>query len=232
MKVFCENCNSEIYKGTFNSVSKIKPEFSDFINQFTNNNSLGYCTKCYTEPFKTAQSNYFNHKSELTEKHKNEIANIEPLISEIPIITLHNPQNWEYDILGIITAQTVTGTGIFAEISSNWTDFFGLESNSYNQKLKDSEGKCKSKLRLEAILKGGNAIIGTDIDYSEAGAGKGMLMVCFSGTAVKLRNFKELRFNLETFEKLNSVIEKMKILTDEIESLKKYQIISTHNVFN
>ena len=33
---------------------------------------------------------------------------------------------------------------------------------------------------------GGNAIIGTDIDYSEVGGGKGMLMVCMSGTAIEL----------------------------------------------
>jgi len=35
---------------------------------------------------------------------------------------------------------------------------------------------------------GANAVIGVDIDYAEVGGAKGMVMVCMSGTAVRLRN--------------------------------------------
>jgi hypothetical protein len=35
-------------------------------------------------------------------------------------------------------------------------------------------------------------LIATDIDYSELGSFKGMIMVCMSGTAVKLNNLEIL----------------------------------------
>ena len=47
---------------------------------------------------------------------------------------------------------------------------------------------CFSQLRAKAINLGGNAIIGTDIDYGDVGEGKGMLMVCAAGTAIKIIN--------------------------------------------
>lgn len=225
MNQHCENCNTEIHKGTFNSVSKTKPEITDFIHQFTDNKSVGFCTKCYVEPFKNAQENYLNQKAQLDEDYKNQISKIEPLLSEIPIITLHNPQNWEYDIFGIVTAQSVSGTGLVAEMSANWTDFFGMESKTYNQKLKESEDKCQSRLRFEAVMKGGNAIIGTDIDYSEAGGGKGMLMVCFSGTVIKLKNYKALGYNAENFEKIDSLAKDIKRLSNQVELFGNFKSV-------
>ncbi|MGB5609212.1 heavy metal-binding domain-containing protein, partial [Eudoraea sp.] len=35
----------------------------------------------------------------------------------------------------------------------------------------------------------GNAILATDIDYAEVGGVKAMIMVCVTGTAVRLKNF-------------------------------------------
>ena len=45
-----------------------------------------------------------------------------------------------------------------------------------------------NQMRMKTLELGGNAIIAADIDYSEVGGLKGMLMVCASGTAVKLNN--------------------------------------------
>mgnify|MGYP001331239116 CR=1 FL=1 len=41
---------------------------------------------------------------------------------------------------------------------------------------------------MKTLGLGGNAVIATDIDYSEVGGTKGMLMVCMAGTAVSLIN--------------------------------------------
>ena len=38
----------------------------------------------------------------------------------------------------------------------------------------------------------GNAITGVDIDYIEVGKGKGILMVCMTGTAVRINNNNNL----------------------------------------
>jgi hypothetical protein len=55
---------------------------------------------------------------------------------------------------------------------------------------------------------GGNAILATDIDYAEVGGGKGMLMVCMTGTAVLLENTAVM--GAEIIEGLNVVTETAK----------------------
>ena len=42
------------------------------------------------------------------------------------------------------------------------------------------------EMRREANKLGANAIVGIDVDYEVLGADNGMLMVCVSGTAVKI----------------------------------------------
>lgn len=72
---------------------------------------------------------------------------------------------------------------------------------------------CFAQLRKQAIDLGGNAVIATDIDYSEVGGEKGMLMVCMGGTAVKLKNCSILgddrSRNIEVLTKYN---ERLKFL--------------------
>ena len=59
---------------------------------------------------------------------------------------------------------------------------------SINKKLKGGENICFAQLALAALERNGNAIIGVDIDYSELGGLKGIIMVCMTGTAIKLNN--------------------------------------------
>jgi len=74
-------------------------------------------------------------------------------------------------------------------------------------------------LRLSAAQIGATAVIGTDIDYSEVGGGKGMLMVCMSGTAIKLENLEVL--DTEAAEKLSNI----KSLAKTFNNLSRYQNI-------
>jgi|GEM_PF-934857 len=109
-------------------------------------------------------------------------------LSIVPIISVHQPLDWDYQICELVTAQTTTGTSILSELSASFADFFGAQSDVYNRKLRDGENLCKAALRKEAVQMGANAVIGVDIDYAEVGGAKGMVMVCMSGTAVRLRN--------------------------------------------
>ena len=77
-------------------------------------------------------------------------------------------------------------SGVVSEFTSSFTDLFGVQSGRFNKKLKAGEDICFAQLRKQALDLGGNAVIATDIDYSEVGGGKGMLMVCMGGTAIKL----------------------------------------------
>lgn len=69
----------------------------------------------------------------------------------------------------MVTEQSDTGTGVSSEFASNWTDFFGLQSGAYNKKIAGGEEIWKTQLHPKCTEQSGNAILGTDIDYAEAG---------------------------------------------------------------
>ena len=131
-------------------------------------------------------------KSKVINEKNSVLKEIEILISNIPVISAQNPLNWDYEILDMVTGQSTTGTGVIAEFTSTFSDMFGLQSGRFNKKLKNGEDLCFSQIRKKAIDIGGNAVIATDIDYSEVGGDKGMLMVCMGGTAVRLKNLEIL----------------------------------------
>ncbi|RIW14474.1 hypothetical protein D0X99_13015 [Algoriphagus lacus] len=191
----CPNCNAEIKSGFLKENRLANEKQVAFIHDFTENTSESYCSQCLNDMLKLAKSNFHEELKHLKERLETELQNI-------PIVTVHSPSNWEYNTLGIVTSQSVIGTGMISEIASSWTDFFGKESNVFNSKIKKGEENCMTILRTKALLMGAHAILGTDIDYSEVGGGKGMLMVCMAGTAVRFTNSSHPGIDLESFESL------------------------------
>lgn len=177
----CPNCGTPIKSGMFSSVSLLEQNEIDFINEYHHNKRDGYCSKCGKEMLTNYLQNYNVEKSSLIKK-------MSDLISALPVVSVQNPINWDYEILSMVTGQSTTGTGVISEFTSSFTDLLGRQSGRFNKKLKDGEALCFSQLRMQALDLGGNAVIATDIDYSEVGGDKGMLMVCMGGTAVKLKN--------------------------------------------
>ncbi len=197
-KEICPNCGAKIGFGLVSSNHLMDEHVNRLIKDFTNSNSDSYCEKCYEPLYEEAKNNYkpkFNKAKRFISEN----------IDKIPILTIHNPPNWNYKPVTIVTGQIVAGTGIVAEAASNWSDFFGNNSNTYRKKLIEAEENCKKQLRAEAVKLDCHAIIATDIDYSEAGAGKGMLMVCMAGTAIRIENLKELGEDFEQLANLNQV---------------------------
>jgi len=90
--------------------------------------------------------------------------------------------------IGIVTAQSTTGTGIWSDFTSFFTDTFGAQSTVYNEKIAAGERLCTETVRMKALNVNANAILGADIDYAEVGGDKAMLMVCMTGTAVRLKD--------------------------------------------
>jgi len=184
-KSTCPNCISDIKSGFLSSNEIFDQHRTDFINVYHEKKSEGYCGKCGPELLLKAKSKRDKEVSAIA-------ADMEKSLPHLPIITVHVPYKWEYDVVGMVTAQSTTGTGIIAEFAAGWTDFFGQQSGRYNSKLKAGEDLCKTQLRMQALALGANAIIGTDIDYADVGGSRDMLMVCMAGTAVKLRNLEVL----------------------------------------
>ena len=207
----CKNCQKEIKDTVFQFNQSIEGISAEFINKYTENKSESYCMKCSPSLLSQARISFRAIREEAQNYIKENI-NI------LPIVTLHSPKDWDYTTLEIVSGQSVSGTGFIAEIASSWTDFFGMQSGAFNEKLKEGENICKAQIRMQTLNLGGNAIIGTDIDYSEAGAGKGMLMVCMAGTAIKINNIDVIKMDasiLENLKKFNqTIIEGERFLKD------------------
>ncbi|OFX56284.1 MAG: hypothetical protein A2066_12845 [Bacteroidetes bacterium GWB2_41_8] len=182
----CPGCHESI-KGGWSSKSNklLTDKETKFINFVLKQDQPGYCDKCGTVILYKAKADIENERSGI-------VRYLEQNISRVRILTTHVPHNWEYEALSIVTGQSVTGTGFMSEFKSGFTDFFGGQSGSFNKKLANGENLCFAQLRVKAINLGANAIIGTDVDYGDVGEGKGMLMVCAAGTAVKVSNLEVL----------------------------------------
>ncbi len=178
----CPTCGAKIKDvSLFGRNIILNAEVVAIINKFHSEKSSHFCNKC-------GESLYEKYRNVLIKERYVVTRKILPLLSAIPILSLQSPLNWDYAVLGLVTAQSTTGTGVFSEITSSFTDLFGTQSNAYNKKLRDGEDMCQSILRKETLELGGNAILAADIDYAEVGGNKGMLMVCMTGTAVILQN--------------------------------------------
>ncbi|NUQ83022.1 MAG: heavy metal-binding domain-containing protein [Bacteroidetes bacterium] len=184
-KSFCPNCNSEIKESVFGSNLLLNNYMVAVINEFLNKRLPGYCEKCGRKLYGEAVVIFSEEKEKINSE-------IESLMQVVPIVTTHSPNGWVYNSIGIVTGQSTTGTGIVSEFTSTFTDLFGSQSNALNNKLRNGENFCFNILRKKCLELGGNAVIAADVDYSEVGGGKGILMVCSAGTAVLVKNFSEI----------------------------------------
>ncbi len=177
----CPSCNAKIKSGVFGSNELFSDLKCELIAEINHNQMKVFCGKCSNGTYAAVLEKYNKKISDLQTQLKSRFYSI-------PIITAHSPIKWDYTVLGMATAQTVIGTGLFSEIASSWTDLFGMQSSAYNKKISINEELCKEQLRGKAMQLGGNAIIAVDIDYAEMGGEKGMIMVCMAGTVIKLHN--------------------------------------------
>ncbi len=90
--------------------------------------------------------------------------------------------------LGLVTGEAILGANIFRDLFAGIRDIVGGRSAAYEQELRKAKQIAISEMIEEAQARGGNAIIGVDLDYEtiSVGQGGGMLMVSASGTAVVL----------------------------------------------
>ena len=153
-----------------------------FINVFTNRTKDSYCGKCAQDGLREAQRNYRNMAKRVSAAFKD-------CLNSIAILTIENPDKWEYEILGVVTAR--------AFIVGN------------EESMKKGEEQCFFKIREAANNLHGNAIIGVSIVY-------GLQIMTVYGTAInvlkedvfseeykmarrKYKNLKESRDLLEEF---------------------------------
>lgn len=87
---------------------------------------------------------------------------------------------------GIVTGEVIVGANVFRDLLASVRDIVGGRSGSYERVLADARNQAIEELQSECASRGGNAVIGIDLDYETIGASGSMLMVSASGTAVKV----------------------------------------------
>jgi len=85
---------------------------------------------------------------------------------------------------GIVTGEVIVGANIFRDLFASVRDIVGGRSGSYEDVLARARTQALEEMEAEAQRRGGNAVIGVDLDYEVLGANGSMLMVSCSGTAV------------------------------------------------
>ena len=88
------------------------------------------------------------------------------------------------DYLGVVTGEAIIGANIIRDIFASVRDVVGGRSESYEESLREAREAAFREMKEEAVARGGNAVVGVDIDYEVVGQGGSMMMVAVSGTAV------------------------------------------------
>lgn len=88
--------------------------------------------------------------------------------------------------LGLVSGEAILGANIFKDFFAGIRDIVGGRSAAYEAELRKAKQIAIEEMQAEAQRLGANAVIGVDLDYENLGAQGGMLMVCASGTAVKV----------------------------------------------
>lgn len=201
----CPNCGKSL--NGFLSADLLVQSKVDFINRHIKENKEIYCTSCSRPLLNKIAQNF--------KQQKNDIENrLQQIIHNIPVISSPAPVKWDYEVIGLVTAQTTSGTGFATELSRSFNDFFGSGSNATNQKIARATNLCKSDLRVQCVRQGGNAVISTDIDFNEIGTGStNMLMVCMAGTAIRVTDITN--FSIKSRDTIVEIIE----LTEQLEAI-------------
>jgi uncharacterized protein YbjQ (UPF0145 family) len=201
----CPNCGKSL--NGFLSADLLLQSKVDFINKHLNGTKEAYCSSCSRPLLDKIAQNFRQQKTQIENR-------LREIIHYIPVISCPAPVKWDYEVVGMVTAQTTSGTGFATELSRSFNDFFGSGSNATNQKIARATNLCKADLRVQCVREGGNAVISTDIDFNEIGAGStNMLMVCMAGTAIRVTDMTN--FSIKSRDTIVEIIE----LTEQLEAI-------------
>ena len=103
-------------------------------------------------------------------------------VTTTPTIEGHPIQEY----LGIVTGEVIVGANLFRDLFANIRDIVGGRSGSYERILSDARKQAIEELQAACGERGGNAVVGVDLDYEVIGDTGSMLMVSASGTAVRV----------------------------------------------
>ena len=104
------------------------------------------------------------------------------IVTTTPTVEGHPIQKYH----GIVVGEVIVGANLFRDLFANIRDIVGGRSGSYERILADAREQAIAELQAECASRGGNAVVGIDLDYEVIGDKGSMLMVSASGTAVRI----------------------------------------------
>ena len=104
------------------------------------------------------------------------------LVTTTPSIEGHRIVEYK----GLVGGDAILGANMFRDMFAGLRDLVGGRAGSYERTLAEARRIAMEEMEEDAKKLGANAVIGIDVDYEVLGADNGMLMVCVSGTAVKI----------------------------------------------
>lgn len=93
--------------------------------------------------------------------------------------------------LGVVSDSVVQGTGWLSELSADFNDFFGTESNTFSNKMDECRNIALKKMCSKANELGANAVIG--ISFETTTFRNNMIGVIATGTAVLVEKNSDLQ---------------------------------------
>ena len=87
---------------------------------------------------------------------------------------------------GVVAGEAIIGANIFKDLFASNRNVVGGRAGAYERTLADARETAMKEMAEQAAKLGANAVVGIDVDYEVLGQDNGMLMVCASGTAVRV----------------------------------------------
>jgi len=182
-RVLCFECASKIWYSLDNLYYLDEEEFNS-----SKDNILKICRESYkeeiTEVIEKKIEYIYNKKiSNMPKKQKS-------LIENYMLTTGYEFSGYKITKYnGIVSGQSVLGTGFLSEFTASFADFFGEESNKFANKLEMAKNAALERLVCESNKKGSNAIIGVDFDYITFH--NNMIGVVANGTSVVIEKTED-----------------------------------------
>lgn len=88
--------------------------------------------------------------------------------------------------LGLVTGEVILGANVVRDMFAGLRDIFGGRAGAYERVLADGRAQAIQHIQAECDRRGGNAVVGVNLNYEVIGKNGSMLMVSASGTAVRI----------------------------------------------
>ena len=200
----CPNCDASLT----NIMTKHKlldVQYVEFARSFGGFKGDRLCTKCSKELLTKCRRSYQKTK-------KSTRIHVDNFIASFPIISINPPAEWKYKPLGLVTSQYkldsyMSSDRVFDAMLDSRKNLFDMDGITNK-----GERMCIEILRQKCYVLDGNAIVGIDVDYQTYGGAS--IIVCMSGTAIKVDNIEEVHFPakiaFDSFKEHLPTIDKLK----------------------